>query len=46
LKLNRCICPGEYTPTIELARTLAAEALPLERTLSDGLTSAEIALIW
>jgi hypothetical protein len=41
----------EYTRTIEPARTLAAEALTLERTLSDlvnqpyALTPAEIALI-
>jgi len=43
---------GEYTRTIEPAHTLAAEALTLERTLSDlvnqayALTSAEIALMW
>ena len=42
----------EYTRTIEPARTLAAEALKLERTLSDlvnqayGLTPDEIALLW
>ncbi len=42
----------EYTRTIEPARTLAAEALKLERTLSDlvnqayELTSDEIALLW
>ena len=41
-----------YTRTMEPARTLAAEALTLERTLSDlvnqayGLTPAEIALMW
>lgn len=40
------------TPTIAPARPLAAEALTLERTLSDlvnqayGLTPAEIALMW
>lgn len=43
---------AEYTRTIELARTLAAETLTLERTLSDlvnqayGLTPAEIELMW
>ena len=42
----------EYTRTIAPARTLAAEALTLERTLSDlvnqayGLTPAEIDLMW
>ena len=42
----------EYTRTIEPARARAAEALILERTLSDlvhkayGLTPAEIALMW
>jgi hypothetical protein len=42
----------EYTRTIEPARTLAAETLTLERTLSDlvnqayALTPAEIALMW
>ena len=42
----------EYTRTIEPARSLAAETLTLERTLSDlvnqayGLTPAEIALMW
>jgi len=42
----------EYTRTIEPARTRAAEALQLERDLSDlvnqayGLTPAEIALMW
>ncbi len=42
----------EYTRSIEPARTLAAEALKLEHTLSDlvneayGLTPAEIALMW
>ncbi len=42
----------EYTRTIEPARTLAAEELKLERTLSDlvnqayGLTPDEIALLW
>jgi hypothetical protein len=42
----------EYTRTIEAARTLAAETLNLERTLSDlvnqayGLTPAEIDLMW
>ena len=42
----------EYTRTIEPARTLAAETLALERTLSDlvnqayALTPAEIALMW
>jgi hypothetical protein len=42
----------ECTRTIEPARALAAEALTLERTLSDlvnqayGLTPAEIALMW
>src|ERR1035437_2623012 len=60
----RVECPGEgrmqeakalrdeYTRTIELARTLPAETLQLERTLNDlvnqayGLTAAEIELIW
>lgn len=43
---------AEFTRTIEPARTLAAEALKLERTLSDlvnqayGLTPEEIALLW
>ena len=43
---------AEYTRTIEPARALAAEALKLERTLSDlvneanGLTPAEIDLMW
>ena len=43
---------GEYTHTIAPSRALAAEALTLERTLSDlvnqayALTPAEIALIW
>jgi hypothetical protein len=43
---------GEYPRTIALARALAADALTLERTLSDlvnqayGLTPAEIALLW
>jgi hypothetical protein len=42
----------EYTRTIAPARALAAEALTLERTLSDlvnqayALTPAEIALMW
>ena len=42
----------EYTRTVAPARALAAEALTLERTLSDlvnqayALTPAEIALIW
>jgi hypothetical protein len=42
----------EYTRTIEPSLTLAAEALTLERTLSDlvnqayALTPAEIALMW
>lgn len=42
----------EYTRTIEPCRTLAAEALKLERTLSDlvnqayGLTATEIDLLW
>ena len=42
----------EYTRTIETARTLAAETLQLERTLSDlvnrayALTPAEIELMW
>lgn len=42
----------EYTRTLEPARALAAEALQLERTLSDlvnqayGLTPEEIALMW
>jgi hypothetical protein len=42
----------EYTRTIAPARTLAAEALTLERTLSDlvnrtyGLTPPEIELMW
>jgi hypothetical protein len=42
----------EYTRTIEPARALAAEALTLERTLSDlvnqayALTPAEITLMW
>jgi hypothetical protein len=42
----------EYTRTTDPARTLAAETLNLERTLSDlvnqayGLTPAEIALMW
>jgi hypothetical protein len=42
----------EYTRTIEPARTLAAETLKLERTLSDlvnqayGLTRAETELMW
>jgi hypothetical protein len=42
---------GEYTRTIAPARTLAAETLILERSLSDlvnqayFLTSAEIALL-
>jgi aryl-alcohol dehydrogenase-like predicted oxidoreductase len=42
----------EYTRTIAPARALAAEALALERTLSElanqayGLTPAEIALMW
>src|ERR1019366_1667675 len=42
----------EYTRTIDPARTLAAETLTLERTLSDlvnqayALTPAEIALMW
>jgi hypothetical protein len=43
---------AEYTRTIDPARTLAAETLTLERTLSDlvnqayALTPAEIALMW
>jgi hypothetical protein len=43
---------AEHTRTIEPTRALAAEALQLERTLSDqvnqayGLTPAEIALMW
>jgi hypothetical protein len=43
---------AEYTRTIEPARTLAAETLNLERTLSDlvnqayALTPAEIDLMW
>ena len=42
----------EHTRTIEPSCALAAEALTLERTLSDlvnqayGLTPAEIALMW
>ena len=42
----------EYTRTLEPARALAAEALNLERTLSDlvnqayALTPAEIELMW
>jgi hypothetical protein len=42
----------EYTRTIEPARSLAAETLTLERTLSDlvnqayALTPAEITLMW
>ena len=42
----------EYTRTVEPARALAAEALTLERTLSDlvnqayGMSSAEIEFIW
>ena len=42
----------EYTRSIGPARALAAEALTLERTLSDlvnqayALTPAEIALMW
>lgn len=42
----------EYSRTIEPARALAAEALALERTLSDlvnqayVLTPAEIVLMW
>ena len=42
----------EYTRTIDPARALAAEALKLERELSDlvnqayGLTPEEIALMW
>jgi hypothetical protein len=42
----------EYTRTIEPARARAAEAMKLERTLSDlvnqayGLTPAEIDLMW
>jgi hypothetical protein len=42
----------EYIRTIEPARALAAETLPLERTLSDlvnqayALTPAEIELLW
>ena len=42
----------EYTRTIEPARALGAEALPLQRTLSDrvnqayGFTPAKIALMW
>jgi hypothetical protein len=42
----------EYTRALAPARVLAAEALTLERTLSDlvnqayGLTPAEIALMW
>ena len=42
----------EYTTSIEPARTRAAEALALERTLSDlvnqayGLTREEVALMW
>ncbi len=42
----------EYTRTIEPAHALAAEAVTLERTLSDlvnqayALTPAEIALMW
>ena len=43
---------AEYTRSIEPARTLAAETLSLERTLSNlanqayGLTPAEIDLMW
>ena len=43
---------NEYTRTTAPARTLAAEALTLERVLSDlvnqaySLTPAEIALMW
>lgn len=43
---------GEYTRTIQSARALAAEALHLDRTLSDlvnqacGLTPAEVAPMW
>ncbi len=42
----------EHTRTIEPARALAAEAVTLQRTLSDlvnqayALTPAEIALMW
>jgi hypothetical protein len=42
----------EYTHSIEPARTLATEALHLERTLSDlvnqayGLTPEEVKLMW
>ena len=42
----------EYTRTIEPARNLAAEALKLERALSDlvnqayGLTAEKMALMW
>ncbi len=43
---------AEHTRTIEPTRTLAAEALQLERSLSDlvnqayALTPAEVALMW
>ena len=43
---------ADYTRSIEPARALAAEALKLERTLSDlvnqayGLTPAEFELMW
>ena len=43
---------AEYTNSIDPARTLAAETLQLERTLSDlinqayGLTPEEVKLMW